>query len=372
MWTGRIGRNSALLPSQYRSALPRVITRASQPESDPPPRSPHTLRVTASHRAVRLSLRPSARLGRFHGDAAVPGKGLIVRQRSLIAITAALAAGALHPHRLRLARRRRRLGLRQRRQRWWHHRRHRRRRPADRRPVRAGPRHQELGGSRGQDGQQGELRRGRQVRDRSPRRPGPALRRPAERHPARRQRRRPRRRRPAELLGRRVHAEGLRHGQTGRGLPGQHQPRAHPGRRLADQEGPPLQVVLPHRDHGRHPGPVRRPVRLQRLQEAQGLRHRRQEDLRRRSRQDLHRGVQEARRPGRRHRAHQPGHQGLQRGRHQGQELRRRRRLLRRRIPAGRPAQQADQGGRREDSAGRRRRHLQRRLHQARRRQRHR
>lgn len=44
----------------------------------------------------------------------------------------------------------------------------------------------------------------------------------------------------------------------------------------------------------------------------------------------LHRRVQEARRPGGRHRAHQPGHQGLLLGRHQGEELRRRRRLLRR------------------------------------------
>jgi branched-chain amino acid transport system substrate-binding protein len=42
-----------------------------------------------------LSFRAGARLDRLHGDAAVLGKGLIVRQRSLIAITAALAAGAL-------------------------------------------------------------------------------------------------------------------------------------------------------------------------------------------------------------------------------------------------------------------------------------
>ncbi|GAB2838788.1 hypothetical protein GCM10027074_01440 [Streptomyces deserti] len=53
MWTGRIGKNSAVPPTQYRSAIRRVITRASQPWSDSPPRSPHTLRVTASHRAVR-------------------------------------------------------------------------------------------------------------------------------------------------------------------------------------------------------------------------------------------------------------------------------------------------------------------------------
>lgn len=97
MWTGRIGCNSAHPPTEYRSALPRVITRASQPSSDSPPRSPHPLRVTASHRAIgfeeisaQRSTRPVPR------GTAVPGKGLlIVRQRSLIAITAALAAGAL-------------------------------------------------------------------------------------------------------------------------------------------------------------------------------------------------------------------------------------------------------------------------------------
>jgi branched-chain amino acid transport system substrate-binding protein len=38
---------------------------------------------------------PAQRLGHFQGGGAAPGKGLIVRQRSLIAITAALAAGAL-------------------------------------------------------------------------------------------------------------------------------------------------------------------------------------------------------------------------------------------------------------------------------------
>ncbi len=169
---------------------------------------------------------------------------------------------------------------------------------------------------------------------------------------ARRRQRRPRRRRPPELLRRRVHAEGLRRRQTRRGLPRQHRPHPDPGPGLAErQKGPPVQVVLPHRNHRRRPGPLRRPVRLQRRQEEEGLRHRRQEDLRRRTRRHLHRRIQETRRQSRRHRTHRPRHQGLLRRRHQGEELRRGRRLLRRRIPPGRPAQQADQGRRRQDPA---------------------
>lgn len=96
MRTGRIGPNSTVPPTQYRSALRRVITRASQPGPDPPPRSPHPLRVTASHRATGLSRQgPSATTRRLPGGSAAPVKGRIVRQRSLISITAALAAGAL-------------------------------------------------------------------------------------------------------------------------------------------------------------------------------------------------------------------------------------------------------------------------------------
>ncbi len=270
----------------------------------------------------------------------MPGKGLIVRQRSLIAITAALAAGALTLTACGLARQRRQgLGLRQRRR---HHRRHRRRRPADRRPVRHGPRYQELRGPRRAQRQQEGVRQGRHLQDRGPRRPGAAVRRPAERLEIRLGAGSSRCRRPPELLRRRVDAEGLRRQQAGRGLPGQHRTGPHPGRGLAEEEGPPVQVVLPHLDHGRHPGPVRRAVRLQHGQEEEGLRHRRQEDLRLGPRRDLHRGVQEARRQGGRHRAHQPRRQGLLRGRHQGQELGCRGRLLRRRVPAGRPAEQAD------------------------------
>ncbi len=91
--------------------------------------------------------------------------------------------------------------------------------------------------------------------------------------------------------------------------PGQHRPLADPGPGLAHREEAPVQDLLPHRDHRRHPGSVRRAVRLQRLQEDEGLRHRRQEDLRRGPRRHLHRRVQEARRQGRRYRAHQPGHE---------------------------------------------------------------
>src|SRR4051812_34542117 len=67
MWTGRTGLNSAVPPTKYRSALPRVITRASQHGSDPPPRQLHPLRVTPSHRAAGIPLRFSARLGLFQG-----------------------------------------------------------------------------------------------------------------------------------------------------------------------------------------------------------------------------------------------------------------------------------------------------------------
>ncbi len=76
MWTGRITPHSAVPPAKYRSALPRVITRASQPSSDPPPRSLHPLRVTPSHRATGLEVNSAQRsTRRVPGGTAVPGKG---------------------------------------------------------------------------------------------------------------------------------------------------------------------------------------------------------------------------------------------------------------------------------------------------------
>ncbi len=69
MWTGRIGLKFAVPPAKYRSALPRVITRASQPWSDPPPSSLHPLRVTPSHRTAEIPLRPQ------RSTRALPGGG---------------------------------------------------------------------------------------------------------------------------------------------------------------------------------------------------------------------------------------------------------------------------------------------------------
>ncbi len=105
MWTGRIGLNSAVPPTEYRSALRRVITRESQPWSDPPRPSPHALRVTASHGAVGKSLRHSARLGTSRGE----GRA---RERTDRASTFShrhhrrTGGGSPHPHRLRLPGRR--------------------------------------------------------------------------------------------------------------------------------------------------------------------------------------------------------------------------------------------------------------------------
>ena len=55
---------------------------------------PHTRLESRPVTAPTETLQPSARLGHFHPKGRAR-KGLIVRQRSLIAITAALAAGAL-------------------------------------------------------------------------------------------------------------------------------------------------------------------------------------------------------------------------------------------------------------------------------------
>ena len=171
--------------------------------------------------------------------------------------------------------------------------------------------------------------------------------RPAERHQARRQQGRPRRRRPAEL---RPSPSPCRRSSTTpssprspRPTPTPPSPRARTGTRASKER--PFKSYFRTATTDAVQGPLRRAVPLQRRQEEEGLRHRRQEDLRRRPRRHLQGRVQEARRQGRRHRARQPRDQGLLRGRHQGQELRRRRRLLRRRVPR-RPARSASRSRR--------------------------
>src|SRR5690242_1088245 len=102
MWTGRIGLNFAVPPTQYRSALRRVITRASQPLSDPPP--PPCTRLESRPVTAPWNLTSDQR-----SDSAASRGERRASERTNRASTFAhhhhrrAGGGSTHPHRLRLA-----------------------------------------------------------------------------------------------------------------------------------------------------------------------------------------------------------------------------------------------------------------------------
>ena len=176
----------------------------------------------------------------------------------------------------------------------------RRHRAPVRRPRRARPRHQELGRPGHQAGQRRQDHPRLDARARGRGRRGQARRRQERRHQARVRQGRRRCRRHAELQRRAERAAGAVVGQDHHGLPGQHQPVAHPGRRLRDRPGAHLPELLPHLHHRLDPGPVRGALPVREGRHQGGRDGQRQEDLRPGPGQRLHRGVQEARRQDRR------------------------------------------------------------------------
>lgn len=262
-----------------RKVTVRVITRESQHCLHLCPLDPGRLRVTPSHRAAGHLPTPAACTGPLCAVEAAPGERTDRASPFLAHTHHCGHRRGSHAVCLRFPRRRQRRWGRWRR----NDRRYRPRRPADRRPLGPGHRHPELRRARREDCQQERGGQGRHVRARAPRRRGTGPAGPAERHQARRRRGRHGRRRPAELRRRPVHAEGLRRRRPCPGLARQHQPRPDPGRGVAGRrEGAAVRHVLPRVHHRRHPGPVRGAVPLQRGEAEEGLRHRRQEDLRRR------------------------------------------------------------------------------------------
>ena len=122
----------------------------------------------------------------------------------------------------------------------------RRHRAPVRRPRRARSRHQELGRPGHQAGQRQQDHPRLDPRDRGRGRRGEARRRQERRDQARVRQGRRRCRRHAELQRRAERAAGAVVRQDHDGLAGQHQPVAHPGRRLRDRPGAHLPELLPH------------------------------------------------------------------------------------------------------------------------------
>ena len=114
-------------------------------------------------------------------------------------------------------------------------------------------------------------------------------------------------------------------GEDHDGLAGQHQPVAHPGRRLRDRPGAHLPELLPHLHDRLDPGPVRGALPLREGRHQGGRDGQRQEDLRPGPGQRVHRRVQEARRQDRGGRDDQPRRRQVRR-RHQQDQARRTRR----------------------------------------------